>query len=79
MSSTAEHPLLNDRDLARLTKFSVQTIQRRRLRGDGPPSIKIGGSVRYRWEDVMRWLDAQSNGGGEQRIREGEAEVSATA
>ncbi|MEM1383050.1 MAG: helix-turn-helix domain-containing protein [Pseudomonadota bacterium] len=29
------------------------------VRGDGPPYIKIGRSVRYRTSDIDAWLDDQ--------------------
>ena len=29
------------------------------VRGDGPPMIKIGRSVRYRVADLREWLDAR--------------------
>jgi hypothetical protein len=29
-------------------------------RGDGPLYIKIGGAVRYRWADVLAWLDIRA-------------------
>ena len=29
------------------------------VRGDGPPMLKIGRSVRYRVADLREWLDAR--------------------
>ncbi len=40
--------LLNEAQLAQLTNLSVRTLQAWRLRGEGPPFIKIGRSVRYK-------------------------------
>ena len=48
--------LLNEYDLARITKRSVSSIRRDRLRKRGCPYIKIGSSVRYRRSDVEAWL-----------------------
>ena len=30
-----------------------------RMRGEGPPFVKLGRSVRYREEDVVRWMRSQ--------------------
>jgi hypothetical protein len=40
--------------------FSVRTLQAWRVRGNGPPYLKIGASVRYIPEQVDAWLIAQS-------------------
>lgn len=29
------------------------------VRGDGPPMVKIGRSVRYRSEDLRAWIEAR--------------------
>ncbi len=50
-----------------LTRAEVEThfgITRRFLetsavRGDGPPMVKIGRSVRYRIADLRQWIEAQ--------------------
>ena len=28
------------------------------MRGDGPPMVRIGRSVRYRYGDVLAWIEA---------------------
>lgn len=38
---------------------SVSTLQAMRLRGDGPPFYKLGGSVRYRFKLVEEWAEKQ--------------------
>ena len=35
----------------------LATIYRWRSRGDGPRGIRVGRHVRYRVEEVERWLD----------------------
>ena len=30
------------------------------LNGEAPPFYKDGGSVRYRWEDVMEYMDSRT-------------------
>jgi len=44
------------REAARLG-FSVKTLQGWRLKGDGPPFLKIGPSVRYDPTAVDAWLN----------------------
>jgi predicted DNA-binding transcriptional regulator AlpA len=51
-------PLLDDRDLERLTGSKRSTWQKRRLSGDGPPFIRLGRLVRYRRSEVEAWLAA---------------------
>ena len=55
--------LLNEHDVARLTRLSVASVRRWRLLGQGPSYMKINSSVRYRPEDVANWLNAQPVGG----------------
>lgn len=53
--------LLTTRDLANLLGLSVHTIHQRRYRGDElPPAIRFGNVIRYRSEDVERWLRAHT-------------------
>ncbi len=48
--------LIDDRQLAELTKISASMWRKRRLTGDTPPFLKIGKSVRYRLSVVQAWL-----------------------
>jgi hypothetical protein len=57
------HKILHDekKEAARLG-LSVRTLQAWRVRGDGPPFIKINGpkgAVRYDPAITDRWLDSQ--------------------
>ena len=54
-----ERRLLRPDELASLLGISLATIYRWRSRGDGPPGIRVGRHVRYRLEEVDRWLDEQ--------------------
>jgi predicted DNA-binding transcriptional regulator AlpA len=60
-------PLLNEREVAKLTGMSLATVRRWRLYKQGPRFLKIGASVRYRAEDLGEWLSSQPTGGGGQR------------
>jgi predicted DNA-binding transcriptional regulator AlpA len=61
-------PMLNERDVARITGLSVQTIRRWRLFRGGPKYLKIGAAVRYRREDILAWLESRPSG-GEQQVK----------
>lgn len=56
--------LLNEYDVARITKLSVASVRRWRLLKRGPKYIKIGAAVRYQPEDVSAWLKSRPTGGG---------------
>ena len=56
--------LLNEYDLACVYQVSVGTVRKWRYKGLGPRYIKLGGSVRYRPEDVRAYLSASPTGGG---------------
>ena len=48
--------LLTIADLAVLLSVPRSTVYGWRSQGIGPPSIKIGGHVRYRRADIDRWM-----------------------
>ena len=50
--------LLSEKEVARLTGFSVRTLQGWRWRGTGPLFIRVSARcIRYRRQDVERWLE----------------------
>lgn len=50
--------LLTIRELASRLTVSVGCIRARRLRGEGPPAIRVGTSLRWDKREVAAWLDA---------------------
>lgn len=54
-SAVTDH-LLVDAEVANLIGVKVATLPFWRSRKFGPPHLKIGKLVRYRREDVDRWL-----------------------
>lgn len=55
--------LLTSSELAGALKVSDRTPENWRLRGEGPPFIRVGGRrVLYRWRDVVSYLNARSFG-----------------
>lgn len=51
---------LNTREVAALTHTSPSFWNQRRVRGDGPPFIKLGTRVLYELTAVNDWLAANS-------------------
>jgi predicted DNA-binding transcriptional regulator AlpA len=52
-------PLLEEEAAAPLIGWSVSTLQKKRVAGDGPPFVKLGRSVRYRPEDLEAYVAAR--------------------
>lgn len=52
--------LLTPDELAAKLRVKVGTLYAWRNRRTGPPSLKVGGSVRYRRSDVDEWLARQT-------------------
>lgn len=53
----SKNVLLTEQNVAELLQVSVKTLQGQRWMKIGIPYLKIGRSVRYRQEDVERYLD----------------------
>ncbi len=51
--------LHTDVTAAPLVGLSATTLRNKRVRGDGPPFVKIGRNVRYREEDLHAWVAAR--------------------
>jgi DNA-binding transcriptional MerR regulator len=54
-------PLWTVQDVAEFLQVPVQTLYSWRSRS-GPPARKVGKYLRYRPDDVVRWLDGLSEG-----------------
>lgn len=60
--STASKPvlalplLLTPQEAAERLKLSVSWLAKARMRGDGPPYIKVGRSVRYPEPALLQWM-----------------------
>lgn len=51
--------LWDEEKVAAFSGCAVSSLQKRRLRGDGPQFVKLGRLVRYRPEDVRAWIAAR--------------------
>lgn len=59
-----ERRLMTRAEVAQLLGISENTLRQWRYRGiDGPRSFRAGGAVRYRREEVLRWLAEQEAAG----------------
>lgn len=52
-----ENRLLSVTELANYLSVPVATLYAWRYRGEGPPALRVGRYLRYRWSDVQRWLE----------------------
>jgi predicted DNA-binding transcriptional regulator AlpA len=48
--------LLTPKETARLLKVSLSWLAKARMRGDGPPFIKIGRAIRYLEAALIQWM-----------------------
>jgi predicted DNA-binding transcriptional regulator AlpA len=56
--NTREILAITARDLAEMLGLSVRQIWRLNSAGKLPKPLKIGGSVRWKRQEVMNWFDA---------------------
>lgn len=66
----AVQDLLDEHDVARITRLSLASVRRWRLLKQGPRFLKIGSAVRYRALDVAAWLESRPTGGGGESERD---------
>ena len=48
--------LLTPKDAANLLRLSESWLAKARMRGDGPPYVKLGRTIRYREGALLQWL-----------------------
>ena len=52
-------PLLTAKEAGMYLKVSLSWLAKARMRGDGPPYIRIGRSVRYTKATLVHWMNSQ--------------------
>jgi hypothetical protein len=53
-------PLFTDDEVAEKIRRPKNWLAKLRCRGEGPTFLKVGRSIRYRWQDVEAWLESQA-------------------
>jgi predicted DNA-binding transcriptional regulator AlpA len=48
--------LLTPKEAANFLRLSVSWLAKARMRGDGPPYVKLGRAIRYREGALVEWL-----------------------
>ena len=56
---TGFEPLLTARDAANFLRLSESWLAKARMRGDGPPYVKIGRSVRYGESALLQFMKSR--------------------
>jgi excisionase family DNA binding protein len=51
--------LLTPKEAAKLLKVSLSWLAKARMRGDGPPFIKVGRAIRYSEAALVQWMKSQ--------------------
>jgi predicted DNA-binding transcriptional regulator AlpA len=48
---------LKEREVSEITNLALPTLRNYRVLGKGPDYLKVGRSVRYRMDDVIRFME----------------------
>ena len=56
--------LLTPKEVGEILGVSEDKLRRLRAKKEGPPFIKIGGSVRYDRAKLQEWIDREHEGDG---------------
>jgi excisionase family DNA binding protein len=51
--------LLTPKEAADLLRVSMSWLAKARMRGDGPPYIRIGRSIRYSEAALLQWMKSR--------------------
>jgi Helix-turn-helix domain len=52
-------PLLTAKDAGKFLKVSLSWLAKARMRGDGPPYICVGRSIRYAETALIQWMKSR--------------------
>ena len=64
--------LLSTTETANLLGLARNTLEHARVKGSGPPFIRLGRRVRYRSEDVEAWVSERRVGSTSQVLTQSE-------
>ena len=52
--------LVTEREAARILAVSKRTLQAWRMKGCGPPFVRVGRAIRYRQSALDAWINANT-------------------
>ena len=52
--------LLTAKEASRLLKLSVSWLAKARMRGDGPPYLRLGRAIRYSEGGLLQWMKSRT-------------------
>ena len=55
-AGTGFERLLTPKEAAKFLRLSVSWLAKARMRGDGPPYMKLGRSIRYTGDGTPQWM-----------------------
>ncbi|MGW3371736.1 helix-turn-helix transcriptional regulator [Streptomyces hydrogenans] len=56
---SARRPKATAKEVAAFLQVPVSTLYQWRHRGEGPQAVRVGRHLRYDWNDVAAWWDAE--------------------
>ena len=59
-AAPVQSPFLLEQEAAEVLRLERGTLQNKRLRGDGPPFLKVGSRVLYDRQALVDWARARS-------------------
>jgi predicted DNA-binding transcriptional regulator AlpA len=59
LESECREPLLTPKDAAKFLRVSQSWLAKARMRGDGPPYVKLGRAIRYSEGALMQWMKSR--------------------
>ena len=51
--------LLTPKEASKLLKVSLSWLAKARMRGDGPPNIRVGRAIRYAEAALLQWMKSR--------------------
>ena len=63
MAQINDKILLTEDEVSKLFNINKHTLQRERFNGTGIPYVKLGRRVRYKIEDIEKYIKANTIGG----------------
>ena len=58
-AGTGFERMLTPKDESKFLRVSLSWLAKARMRGDGPPYVKVGRSIRYPETGTLRWIRSQ--------------------